>query len=66
MLGFVNVYPFEFSYVADHFQYLASIGVIAFLAAAATRGFALLAWPRWSGPVAAAGVLAILGGLTWR
>lgn len=27
-LGFVNVYPFRFSFVADHFQYLASIGVI--------------------------------------
>jgi protein O-mannosyl-transferase len=27
-LGFVNVYPFRFSYVADHFQYLASLGVI--------------------------------------
>ena len=66
VLGFVNVYPFVFSYVADHFQYLASVGMIAFLTAAATRGFARLAWPRWSGPAAAAGVLAILGGLTWR
>jgi len=28
-LGFFNVYPFLFSYVADHFQYLASLGVIA-------------------------------------
>jgi Flp pilus assembly protein TadD len=28
-LGFVNVYPFIFSYVADHFQYLASLGLIA-------------------------------------
>ncbi|MBV8841949.1 MAG: tetratricopeptide repeat protein [Bryobacterales bacterium] len=27
-LGFLNVYPFLFSYVADHFQYLASLGVI--------------------------------------
>jgi len=27
-LGFVNVYPFRFSFVADHFQYLASIGLI--------------------------------------
>jgi tetratricopeptide (TPR) repeat protein len=27
-LGFVNVYPFRFSFVADHFQYLASIGII--------------------------------------
>ncbi|MCJ7525357.1 MAG: tetratricopeptide repeat protein [Candidatus Aminicenantes bacterium] len=28
-LGFFNVYPMQFSYVADHFQYLASIGIIA-------------------------------------
>ncbi|HXQ81665.1 MAG TPA: tetratricopeptide repeat protein [Opitutaceae bacterium] len=28
-LGFLNVYPFIFSYVADHFQYLASMGIFA-------------------------------------
>jgi protein O-mannosyl-transferase len=32
-LGFVNVYPFIFSFVADHFQYLASLGIIALAAA---------------------------------
>jgi tetratricopeptide (TPR) repeat protein len=32
-LGFFNVYPFIFSYVADHFQYLASLGIIAIAAA---------------------------------
>ncbi len=26
-LGFFNVFPFQFSYVADHFQYLASIAI---------------------------------------
>lgn len=66
VLGFVNVYPFVFSYVADHFQYLPSLGMIAFLAAATVRGFARLGWPRWSGPVAAAGVVLLLGTLTWR
>jgi Flp pilus assembly protein TadD len=35
-LGFVNVYPFLFSYVADHFQYLASLGVIVPAASAIT------------------------------
>ena len=29
VLGFFNVYPFQYSFVADHFQYLASIAVIA-------------------------------------
>ena len=27
-LGFVNLYPMRFSFVADHFQYLASLGLI--------------------------------------
>lgn len=30
-LGFANVYPMRFSFVADHFQYLASLGIIALL-----------------------------------
>lgn len=66
VLGFVNVYPFIFSYVADHFQYLACLGMIVFLVATAVRGFPLLRWPRWSGPVAATVVLLVLGSLTWR
>jgi tetratricopeptide (TPR) repeat protein len=28
-LGFIDVYPFRYSFVADHFQYLASIFIIA-------------------------------------
>src|SRR5207248_3231700 len=36
-LGFVSVYPFLFSFVADHFQYLASLGAIALAAAFASR-----------------------------
>ena len=28
VLGFLNVYPFRYSYVADHFQYLALLGII--------------------------------------
>jgi protein O-mannosyl-transferase len=35
-LGFFNVYPFLFSFVADHFLYLASIAPIAAIAAVAT------------------------------
>lgn len=66
VLGFVNVYPFVFSYVADHFQYLACLSVIASLAAVAVRGCERLRVPGWSGPAAAAGLVVLLGGLTWR
>jgi tetratricopeptide (TPR) repeat protein len=66
VLGFVNVYPFVFSYVADHFQYLASLTLIAFLTAAAVRGSARLRGPAWSGPLAAGALLLLLGSLSWR
>jgi Flp pilus assembly protein TadD len=33
VLGFCNVFPFLYSYVADHFQYLASLGIITLAAA---------------------------------
>jgi tetratricopeptide (TPR) repeat protein len=36
-LGFVNVYPMRYSFVADHFQYLASIGIITLIAAMLAR-----------------------------
>jgi len=32
-LGFINIFPFRYSFVADHFQYLASIGIITLIAA---------------------------------
>jgi len=41
VLGFFNVYPFLYSYVADHFQYLASLALFAFAGAGLTQ---LLAW----------------------
>jgi tetratricopeptide (TPR) repeat protein len=36
-LGFINVYPMRYSYVADHFQYLAGIGLIVLFVAAMER-----------------------------
>lgn len=52
-LGFVNLYPMRFSFVADHFQYLASIGLIVLL----VSGIAFLlrqAAPNESGLIGAA------------
>jgi tetratricopeptide (TPR) repeat protein len=37
-LGFVDVYPFRYSFVADHFQYHACIALLALIGAALTRG----------------------------
>ncbi|HWA25876.1 MAG TPA: tetratricopeptide repeat protein [Lacunisphaera sp.] len=59
-LGFVNVYPFVFSFVADHFQYLASLAVFALAGA----GLALL--PRPAGIAAAIFLAALLGILAWQ
>jgi protein O-mannosyl-transferase len=62
-LGFVNVYPFVYSYVADHFAYLASIAVIVPLACGPTLAAKRLRFdPRFPAAV----VLAILAILTWR
>jgi len=36
-LGFFDVYPFRYSFVADHFQYLASVGLIVLLVGAITK-----------------------------
>ncbi|MFO1487944.1 MAG: tetratricopeptide repeat protein [Verrucomicrobiota bacterium] len=36
-LGFVNVYPMRYSFVADHFQYLACVGVFVLFASGACR-----------------------------
>ena len=38
VLGFFNLYPFAYSYVADHFQYHASLSIFALAAAG---------WVRW-------------------
>lgn len=66
-LGFINVYPFLYSFVADHFQYLACIGPLTLLAAGATSGLKLL-FP--SNQLARVGtgtlLMVVLGALTWK
>ncbi len=63
-LGFVNVYPFIFSFVADHFQYLACLGAIAVVPAALQPALARL--PRGLALAAPAVLVVALGALTWR
>lgn len=61
-LGFVDAYPFQFSFVADHFQYLASLGILTLLGAGLT-----IALPTMRVRVAAAVIVCVpLAVLTWR
>jgi tetratricopeptide (TPR) repeat protein len=66
LLGFIPLYTFRYTFVADHYQYVASIGLIALFAAAVssrvdtwqlgTTGQCALSVP----------LLFALGALTWR
>jgi tetratricopeptide (TPR) repeat protein len=67
LLGFLNVAFFRFSFVADHFQYLPSVGIITPVSAgAAMLALRLRGWQRVAGYGLCAALLAILAGLTWR
>jgi tetratricopeptide (TPR) repeat protein len=67
VLGFFDVFYFRYSFVADHFQYLASAGIIAL----ATGGGVVLCQQagsvgRTAGAIVAAIVLLTLGVSTWK
>ena len=63
VLGFFNVYPFLFSYVADHFQYLAGLSVFALAGAGLMK--VTVRWPRRGRTAAGAVLLAVLASLSW-
>ncbi|HQX80713.1 MAG TPA: tetratricopeptide repeat protein [Vicinamibacterales bacterium] len=66
-LGFFNVYPFIFSFVADHFQYLASLSLIAGAAAGlATLSGGWRSGQPWRGPACIVAIAAVLATMTWR
>jgi len=50
-LGFVNIFPMLFSWVADHFQYLASIGIITLTMTLAASAVARLSPRRYATPI---------------
>ena len=65
VLGFLNVYPFRYSFVADHFQYLAMLGIIVPLAAGLTALAARISSPK--GAIALPiFLLGTLGTATWQ
>jgi protein O-mannosyl-transferase len=66
-LGFFNVCTFRYSFVNDHHQYLACLGVIALFGAAATHAFRR--WGpgfQWLGKALAVVLLTGLATLTWQ
>ncbi|MBI5382257.1 MAG: tetratricopeptide repeat protein [Opitutae bacterium] len=67
VLGFFDVYFFRYSFVGDHFQYLASIGPLALAGAGLARlGAGMPAWWQRARPVAAGVLLLGLATLSWR
>jgi tetratricopeptide (TPR) repeat protein len=67
VLGFLNVFPFLFSWVADHYQYLATLGIIVPAASGLTLGVGRLplAWRRPARMLTLA-LVATLGILSWH
>jgi tetratricopeptide (TPR) repeat protein len=65
-LGFFNVYPFIFSFVADHFQYLAAIGPIVFAAGIMERLLGKLKKRSILKAAVTVIPLAALGVLSWK
>ena len=67
LLGFIMEYTFRYSFVADHYQYAASIGPLALAAAGLERLFTRMgAAGRAARPLACAALLSLLGVLTWK
>jgi protein O-mannosyl-transferase len=62
-LGYVNIYPFSFSFVADHFQYLACVAPLTLAAAALATYLQKHSKALVSVPIF---LLAVLTILTWR
>jgi tetratricopeptide (TPR) repeat protein len=66
VLGFLNVYPFRYSYVADHFQYLAILAIIVPASAWLTVSVKRISPGRIGAFAVPALVVTILGVSTWR
>src|SRR5438874_5537769 len=66
LLGFIMLYTFRYTFVADHYQYLASIGPIAFTSAGVATLAAAFKESRHFIFGAAICIVAVLALLTWR
>jgi tetratricopeptide (TPR) repeat protein len=67
-LGFIDVFPFLYSFVADHFQYLACAAPLTLFAAGVAVGVEKIAptAKNFLGPVVSLVLLSTLGFLSWR
>ena len=65
-LGFLNVYPFVYSYVADHFEYLALLAILVPAAGLLARLREKVARQGVAGPALFAAVPLVLAIGTWR
>ncbi len=67
LLGFFPAYLFRYTYVCDHFQYLASLGIVVFVSAGISLGLnRLAATPRHIGQGVCGLLLATLAVLSWQ
>ena len=66
MLGFIPLYTFYYSYVADHYQYLACLGIIALVIGLAAKYFEGAPHIRRLQTPLAAALLLTLGFITWQ
>lgn len=60
-LGFINVYPLQYTFAADHYQYLASLGPIVFLAGVSSAVLASKVMWRPLLMTAGVAIIAVLG-----
>ena len=66
-LGYLNVFPFRYSFVADHFQYLACLGLIVPCAAGMVKLANFVIPERyWLRSSLCAGLLLVLGVMSWQ
>jgi tetratricopeptide (TPR) repeat protein len=66
LVGWISNYTFVYSFVADHYQYVASLGLLALVPGAIARvGSAAGLGRQWQYACGVA-LLAVLGALTWK
>ena len=66
LLGFIALYTFRYTFVADHYQYVACLGPLSLLAAALSRKW-IRPFPDYGLRVALPlALLLVLGSLTWN